>query len=109
MHTHGDERHCQQPQQRGDAAPGKARLSRRAHRKFGLIGRDTDFSHDTRYAFSRHSSLDTLPLPLDTLSLVTLQNTNCSRSPSTVDVLLLFLAMRGSTPSGPRPRLNWSF
>jgi hypothetical protein len=41
-------------------------------------------------------SLDTLPLPLDTLSLVTLQNTNCSRSPSTVDVLMLFLSMRGS-------------
>lgn len=67
------------------------------------------FSHDTRYAFSRHSSPDTLPLPVDTFSLVTFQNTNCSRRPSTVDVLMLFLSMRGSTPRGPRVMVNLSF
>jgi hypothetical protein len=31
-----------------------------------------DFSDDIRYTFPRYSSLDTLPLTLDTLSLVTL-------------------------------------
>ena len=37
------------------------------------------------------------------------QNNNCSRRPRTVDVLMLFLSMRGSTPRGPWPTLNLSF
>ena len=42
-------------------------------------------------------------------SITSLQNNNCSRRPRTVDVLMLFLSMRGSTPRGPWPMLNYVF